>query len=82
MPQDFDDKIDRTIADYRQQEEEALASVLASARYNIPYGNRNTFSLFGEATWNRYDRLDFEDRWREPGGDSGFSFLLGAEVRF
>ena len=49
MPQDFDDKIDRNIADYRLQEEEALASVLASARYNIPYVDLSATTVQNEA---------------------------------
>ena len=49
MPQDFDDKIDRNVAEFRLQEEEALASVLATARYNIPYVDLSTTAVQNEA---------------------------------
>ncbi len=49
MPQDFDDKIDRNVAEFRVQEEEALASVLATARYNIPYVDLSTTAVQNEA---------------------------------
>ncbi|MEI8130316.1 MAG: GspE/PulE family protein [bacterium] len=49
MPQDFDDKIDRNIAEFRAQEEEALASVLATSKYDIPYVNLSTTAVQNEA---------------------------------
>lgn len=59
MPHDFDDKIDRSIADYRLQEEEALASVLASSRYKIPYVDLSATTVQNEAL-----RLVAEDEAR------------------
>ncbi len=49
MPQDFDDKIDRKVKDFRLQEEEALASVLATSRYNIPYVDLSATAVDNEA---------------------------------
>ena len=49
MPQDFDDKIDRKVEEFRAQEEEALASVLATARYNIQYVDLSGTSIQNEA---------------------------------
>ena len=49
MPQDFDDKIDRNIAEFRAQEEEALASVLATSKYDIPYVDLSTTAVQNEA---------------------------------
>jgi type II secretory ATPase GspE/PulE/Tfp pilus assembly ATPase PilB-like protein len=49
MPQEFDDKIDRKVEEYRAQEEEALASVLASARYHIPYVDLSATTIQNEA---------------------------------
>ncbi len=49
MPQDFDDKIDRSIAEFRAEEEEALASVLASSKYDIPYVDLSTTAVQNEA---------------------------------
>jgi type IV pilus assembly protein PilB len=49
MPQDFDDKIDRQINEFKAQEEEALASVLASSRYNIPYVDLSATTIQNEA---------------------------------
>ncbi len=49
MPQDYDDKIDKKVEEYRAQEEEALASVLASNRYGIPYVDLSTTAVQNEA---------------------------------
>jgi type II secretory ATPase GspE/PulE/Tfp pilus assembly ATPase PilB-like protein len=49
MPQDFDDKIDRKVEEFRAEEEEALASVLATARYNIPYVDLSGTAIQNEA---------------------------------
>ncbi len=49
MPQDYDDKIDKKVEEYREQEEEALASVLANARYNIPYVDLSATAVQNEA---------------------------------
>ncbi len=49
MPQDFDDSIDRKVDEYRAQEEEALASVLASSRYKIPYVDLSATTVQNEA---------------------------------
>lgn len=49
MPQDFDDKIDRKVSEFREQEEEALASVLATAKYNIPYVDLSATAVQNEA---------------------------------
>ncbi len=49
MPQDFDDKIDKRVSDFRAEEEEALASVLATARYNIPYVDLSSTAIQNEA---------------------------------
>ncbi len=49
MPQDFDDKIDRKVDEFKLQEEEALASVLASSRYNIPYVDLSATTIQNEA---------------------------------
>ncbi len=49
MPQDYDDKIGKKVEEYRAQEEEALASVLASARYNIPYVDLSATAVENQA---------------------------------
>ncbi len=49
MPQDFDDKIDRKVDEFKLQEEEALASVLASSRYGIPYVDLSATTIQNEA---------------------------------
>src|SRR5882757_7708025 len=49
MPHDFDENIDRRVDEYRGQEEEALASVLASARYKIPYVDLSATTIQNEA---------------------------------
>ena len=49
MPQDFDDNIDRKVTEFRLQEEESLASVLATARYNIPYVDLSATTIQNEA---------------------------------
>lgn len=49
MPQDYDDKIDKKVEEFRLQEEEALASVLATARYNIPYVDLTGTTIQNEA---------------------------------
>ena len=59
MPLDFDDKIDRKVGEFRLQEEEALASVLASARYGIPYVDLTATAIQNEAL-----RLITEDEAR------------------
>ena len=59
MPQDYDDKIDKKIEEFRAQEEEALASVLASTRYNIPYVDLSATTISNEAL-----RLVTEDEAR------------------
>jgi len=59
MPKDFDDKIDRKVEEFKLQEEEALASVLATARYNIPYVDLSATTIQNEAL-----RLITEDEAR------------------
>ena len=49
MPQDFDDKIDHNIAEFRAQEEEALANVLATSKYGIPYVDLSATAIQNEA---------------------------------
>ena len=49
MPHDFDENIDRRVEEYRSQEEEALASILASARYKIPYVDLSAVTIQNEA---------------------------------
>lgn len=49
MPQDFDDKFDRKVDEYKLQEEEALASVLAKSRYNVPYVDLSSMTIQNEA---------------------------------
>ena len=49
MPQDFDDKIDKKVEEFRAEEEEALASVLAKERYNIPYVDLSATTIQNEA---------------------------------
>ncbi len=49
MPQDFDDKFDRKVGEYKLQEEEALASVLAKSRYNVPYVDLSSTAIQNEA---------------------------------
>ncbi len=49
MPEEYDDKIDRKLSEFRAQEEEVLAETLAQARYNIPYVDLSTTTIQNEA---------------------------------
>ena len=49
MPQDYDDKIDRNLSEFRAQEEEVLAETLAGARYGVQYVDLSTTTIQNEA---------------------------------
>jgi type II secretory ATPase GspE/PulE/Tfp pilus assembly ATPase PilB-like protein len=49
MPQDFDDKIDRKIDEFKAQEEEVLAETLAKSRYHVAYVDLSTTNIQNEA---------------------------------
>ncbi len=60
MTQDFDTSIDKKVADFQAQEEEALVAVLAANKYNLPYIDLTTTMVQNEAL-----RLVEETRARE-----------------
>ena len=49
MPNDFDDKIDKNLTEFRAEEEEALAQTLAGSRYGIEYVDLSTTTIQNEA---------------------------------
>lgn len=49
MTQQYDDKIDRQLDEFRSQEEEVLAQTLAEARYHVPYIDLSTTTIQNEA---------------------------------
>ncbi len=49
MPQDYDDKIDQKVSEFKAEEEEALTQTLAQSRYNIPYVDLSTTNVQNEA---------------------------------
>ncbi|MBP6884652.1 MAG: type II/IV secretion system protein [Candidatus Pacebacteria bacterium] len=49
MPQEYDDKIDRNLDEFRAQEEEVLAETLAGARYGVSYVDLSTTTIQNEA---------------------------------
>ena len=62
MPQDFDDRIDKNLTDFRAQEEESLAQMLSGSRYGVGYVDLSTTVIENEAL-----RLVKEDEARRIG---------------
>ena len=49
MAQDFDDSIDKKLVEFKAQEEEVLANILAANRYHIPYVDFSSTTVQNEA---------------------------------